>query len=345
MSQPHDPNRLPPAGRPAQYGGHDRYGEPGLFAHPRDAGPRPRSAGHTEPQPYHKLLLTPNYAWWRPLIGLGVFGVTFVALTLAVTIGIVAADTARTGGTVADSFERFGAEMDPLFLLGTNLSLAVAIPAAALAIVLAHRMRPGWLSSVIGRLRWGLLLRMTGLALVVVVAFTFLGGWITDDGEGPTVDEIEIVSLSTWLTFAVVIVLTTPLQAAAEEYAFRGYAFQALGAWFRTPWVGAILTSLAFAFAHGSQNLPLFIDRFAFGLVACWLVVRTGGLEAAIALHVMNNVVIFLLTAAVDEVGDALMISEIPWTAVAVDVGQMVVFALLADRYVRRRGHQTRSLS
>ncbi|HSI94322.1 MAG TPA: hypothetical protein VK925_12540, partial [Jiangellaceae bacterium] len=222
MSQPHDPNRLPPAGRPAQYGGHDRYGEPGLFAHPRDAGPRPRSAGHTEPQPYHKLLLTPNYAWWRPLIGLGVFGVTFVALTLAVTIGIVAADTGRTGGTVADSFERFGAEMDPLFLLGTNLSLAVAIPAAALAIVLAHRMRPGWLSSVIGRLRWGLLLRMTGLALVVVVAFTFLGGWITDDGEGPTVDEIEIVSLSTWLTFAVVIVLTTPLQAAAEEYAFRG---------------------------------------------------------------------------------------------------------------------------
>ena len=208
-----------------------------------------------------------------------------------------------------------------------------------LAIVLTHRIRPGWLSSVAGRLRWGLLARMTLLALVVVVVFTLLGGFLPVDDDMPT-EMPETVALSTWLAFAVVVLLTTPLQAAAEEYAFRGYALQALTAWFRTPWVGAVITSLVFAFAHGSQNLPLFLDRFAFGLVACWLVVRTGGLEAAIGLHVVNNVLIFLLSAAIDDVGDALMVSEIPWSLVVLDVGQMVVFAWLASRSFRKRGYQ-----
>jgi hypothetical protein len=299
---------------------------------------------HTEPQPYHRLLLTPTYRWWRPLLGLAIFGATFTVLTIGVTIAFIVADLIRTGGPVEAAIDRFGSDMDPLFLLSTNLGLAVAIPAAVLAIVAAHRMRPGWLSSVQGRLRWGLLLRMSALALLMVVLFTFIGGWLLPVDDGALgIEDLQVVSLSTWLGFAVVIVLTTPFQAAAEEYAFRGYGMQALGALFRTPWVGAIVTSLAFAFAHGTQNMPLFLDRLAFGLIACWLVVRTGGLEAAIAMHVMNNMVVFLISAAFDQVGDTLEVSSIPWVAVIIDVAQMAVFALIADRYVRNRGIATRS--
>ena len=299
---------------------------------------------HAEPQPYHRLLLTSTYRWWRPLLGLAIFGAVFAILTIGVTVAVIAADVIRTGGPVDESIDRFGSDMDPLFLLGTNLGLAVAIPAAILAVVLAHRMRPGWLSSVTGRLRWGLLLPMSALALTMVVLFTIVGGWLVPVDDGALdIDSIQTVSLSTWLGFAVVIVLTTPLQAAAEEYAFRGYGMQALGALFRTPWIGAMVTSLAFAFAHGTQNMPLFLDRLAFGLIACWLVVRTGGLEAAIAMHVMNNVIVFLISAAFDDVGDTLQVSAIPWMAVIIDVAQMAVFALLAHRYVRRRGLATRS--
>ena len=299
---------------------------------------------HTEPQPYHRLLLTPAYKWWRPLLGLAIFGATFAVLTIGVTVAFIVADLIRTGGPVEASIDRFGSEMDPLFLLSTNLGLAAAIPAAVLAVVAAHRMRPGWLSSVAGRLRWGLLLRMSALALLMVVLFIFIGGWLLPIDDGALgIEDVQVVSLSTWLGFAVVIVLTTPLQAAAEEYAFRGYGLQALSALSRTPWVGAIVSSLAFAFAHGTQNMPLFLDRLAFGLIACWLVVRTGGLEAAIAMHVMNNMVVFLISAAFDQVGDTLQVSSIPWAAVAIDVAQMAVFALIADRYVRHRGLATRS--
>jgi membrane protease YdiL (CAAX protease family) len=332
VTERYDPYGLPPEGSaPSPW--------PPTYAAP------PAVPLHAEPQPYHRLLVTRTYRWWRPLLGLAIFGASFAVLAIVVYVGFIIADVIRTGGPVGESIDRFAAEMDPLFLLATNLGLAVAIPAAILAIVLAHRMRPGWLSSVVGRLRWGLLLRMSALALAMVVIFTVAGSWLIPVDDGALdLEDIQVVSLSTWLGFAVVIVLTTPLQAAAEEYAFRGYGLQALGAWFRTPWIAAVVTSFAFAFAHLEQNMPLFLDRLAFGLIACWLVVRTGGLEAAIAMHVMNNIVVFLISAAYDEVSDTLQVSSIPWVAVAIDVAQMAVFALLADRYVRRRGLATRSV-
>jgi membrane protease YdiL (CAAX protease family) len=349
---PDDPYRLPrpPVGEPwAQPGPppdspSGARAEPGIplpaGASPWPVLPTPES--HEGSVPYHLLLLTRNYRWWRSLLGLVLLVGFFAAMTLIVQLATVVADAARTGRTFGESLDRFAVELDPLLLLGMNLSLAVMIPAAGLAIFLAHRLRFGWLSSVVGRLRWGLLARMTGLALLVTIGFTVASSFLPGDGE--MLEAPPTVSLSTWLTFAAVILLTTPLQAAAEEYAFRGYAMQALSAWFRSPWVGAVLTSLVFAFAHGSQNVPLFLDRFAFGLIACWLVVRTGGLEAAIALHVVNNVLIFLAAAAFDEVDDALAVSAIPWAFVVLDVVQMLIFAWLATRSVRKRGDAVRAL-
>lgn len=333
MTAPYDPYGSPPEGsQPSPW--------------PQAYTPPPAAPLHAEPQPYHRLLLSRTYRWWRPMLGLAIFGAVFTILTIGVTVAVIAVDVIRTGGPIDESIDRFGSELDPLFLLGRNLGLAVAIPAAIIAMVVAHRMRPGWLSSVAGRLRWGLLVRMSGLALVMVLIFTVAGSWLIPADEGALdLENIEVVSLSTWLSFAMVIVLTTPLQAAAEEYAFRGYGLQALSAWSQTPWVAAIVTSLGFAFAHGVQNMPLFLDRLAFGLIACWLVVRTGGLEAAIAMHVMNNMVVFLISAAYDGVGDTLQVSSIPWAAVVIDVAQMAVFALLADRYVRRHGLATRSVA
>ena len=68
--------------------------------------------------------------------------------------------------------------------------------------------------------------------------------------------------------FLAVIVLTSPIQAAAEEIFFRGYLMQALGSLVRAPWFGVVVSSVVFALLHGTQNLPLFVDRLAFGLLA-----------------------------------------------------------------------------
>jgi len=290
---------------------------------------------HDRPLPYHLVLRTRTYKAWRPLLGLGLFIVSFVVLTVVVTVCGVLLDMAATGDSYDVVADRLFTDVTPLALLTANLSLAALIPAAALAIVAANRLGPGWLCSVLGRMRWRLLWRFLWLALAVVVGATLVAGFLTPVEE--TDASMEVVSLGRWLSLAVVILLTTPLQAAGEEVGFRGYQMQALGAWFRTPWVGIVATSLVFAFAHGSQNPALFVDRLGFGLVAAWLVVRTGGLEASIALHTVNNVITFLIAAAFDGVDDALTVTEAPWSLAVLDIAQALVFAVFVVRLVKRR--------
>ena len=70
-----------------------------------------------------------------------------------------------------------------------------------------------------------------------------------------------------------------------------------------------LVTSGLFALAHGAQNFPLFFDRFAFGLMAGLTVILVGGLEAGIALHILNNLLAFAVAIAfgdLDECADGL---------------------------------------
>jgi uncharacterized protein len=290
---------------------------------------------HEVPRQYHELLLTRAYRPWKPAVGLLVFFLSYGALTLGVIFTGAVVEMYLTGKSYEDVTSGLLTDITPLGLLTVNLSLAALIPAAMLAMVAVHHLRPGWLGSVSGHLRWRLLGRFLLLAGGVVLFVTLVAGFLPSDGVAP--DSVRLVSFERWLSLAIVIVLTTPLQAAGEEYGFRGYALQALGAWFRNPWVGITVTSLVFAVAHGGQNPSLFIARFGFGLVAGWLVIRTGGLEASIALHVMNNVIMFLVAAAFDQVDDALTTREAPWWLALLDITQAVLFASLVLWTIRRR--------
>lgn len=305
----------------------------------RGGGSAPARLGPYAPStPYHRLLRTSTYRPWKPLVGLGVFLAVFVLLTVGATLYGLLIEAAVTGDGFDEVSGRYGSEVSALSLLTTNLSLAAFIPAAVIAMLLVHRQHPGWLASVACRLRWALLWRCLLLALLVVVALTLVGGSLLAGSTGEADSEpLELVSFAQWASLAAVVLLTTPLQAVGEEVGFRGYPLMVLGAWIRTPWVGVVVTSVLFAFAHGAQNPALFVDRLGFGLVAGWLVVRTGGLEASIALHVVNNVVVFLIAAAVDEVDAALTTTEAPWSLAVLDIVQALLYAWLVTRVVRRR--------
>jgi membrane protease YdiL (CAAX protease family) len=138
------------------------------------------------------------------------------------------------------------------------------------------------------------------------------------------------------LALLIVVLLTTPLQAAGEEYVFRGYLLQAVGALTRRGWVAVLVSAVLFAMAHGLQNPPLFFDRFMFGLIAAWLVIRTGGLEAGIALHVLNNLLAFGAALLFGDVSSMLNVSEISWWNIPVTLTQSAVFALLVLWAARR---------
>jgi hypothetical protein len=91
-----------------------------------------------------------------------------------------------------------------------------------------------------------------------------------------------------------------------------------------------VVSSVVFALLHGTQNLPLFADRLVFALLAGLLVWRTGGLEAAIAAHVINNVFAYLYAGLSTSVAAIRGLKELSWVNAAFDVGGFALFAVLA---------------
>ena len=144
-------------------------------------------------------------------------------------------------------------------------------------------------------------------------------------------------------TFFVVIILTSPLQAAAEEVFFRGYLLQALGSLVANPWFGIVVTAGVFAAFHGPQNLPLVADRFVFGLLAGILVTRTGGLEAGIAAHVANNILAFTLAGLTTSIAQVMSVRSLTWAQAGFDILGFVVVAVVAWLIARRMNLATRT--
>ena len=258
-----------------------------------------------------------------------------------------AAYFAARGEDVARGLDRLSdqAHVTPAELAYVNLSLAAAIPVAILLTRFFHDLRPGWLASVVGRIRWRWLAVCLGLALVTLVATVLVGSLVPDTGENGDVGGSVNAFTSTTLDFILVIVLLTPLQAAGEEYLFRGYLTQAFGGLFRSPRIARSVAvgvpAVLFAIAHGAQDVPLFFDRLAFGVVAGILVVLTGGLEAGIAMHVLNNFLAFGLALAFGDISDTLSSTSGSWWNIPVTLTQSLLFLGLTVWAARRRGIAT----
>lgn len=242
------------------------------------------------PTRYASFWRTPAWSWWRPIVALAV-GVIAVLVASVVFSGLAIAFDFATGrrDAVTDPAQPGALVMTAPLFLANNLVLASLIPIAFVVAWLVFRQRPGWLASVTGRFRWGWFGRCLLLITPLWALYTGIDAVLALRGtDAPQL----AVNSDTWLLI-VGILLTTPLQAAGEEYGFRGL-LNRIGASFFADQraglvVGAVISSVGFMFAHGAGDPWLNGYYFSFGLMACFVTWRTGGLEAAIALHVVNN--------------------------------------------------------
>jgi membrane protease YdiL (CAAX protease family) len=290
------------------------------------------------------MLRTWGYSWWRPVVGTVVCLIAFFVLAAVVFLVIGALWAAFQDGPWVDDFDRNTdtKKLGPAGLLGLNLGIGSMILVTWFVMRFVHRMRPRWLASVVPRMRWNFLAACLGLALVALIAQVVVGTLIPSATGDEFSEELNSFTTATALS-ALVVLLTTPLQAAGEEYLFRGYLLQAFGSFFRNRWVAIVLTATLFAVAHGGQNFPLFFDRFAFGLIAGWLVTRTGGLEAGIALHIINNFVAFGFALSFGDLSTTLNISEVSWWNIVLTITQSCVYTVLVLLVARSFGLQTRT--
>jgi hypothetical protein len=286
---------------------------------------------------YHQLHRVGRPGWWRSLVGallllVLVFGVVPLVLgAIAFVLLLAVGNSSAEAGAILD----VTAETTPTGLALLNIVIAVAIPLTWAVTWWLHRLKPRWLSSVGPRLRWRYLLVCLGLSVVALLASLGVSLVLPlTPGEAPIGEVNEFTSRTR--DFMLVILLLTPFQAAGEEYLFRGYLTQAFGS--LLPWrhvalgLAVLAPALLFALAHGlGQSWPVFFDRFAFGVMAGILVIRTGGLEAAIAMHVLNNFLAFGLALAFGDLTTALTATgDSSWWMILSTLTQSLVYLALA---------------
>jgi membrane protease YdiL (CAAX protease family) len=297
----------------------------------------------SEPLAYHEVLRTGRHGLgWSAL---GLVSLVVGALVLApfvVQVPFLVYFLA-TGQDLVASFDRLLDLQDPTptSLAYLNLVLAAAIPITWLIVRAVHGLKPRWLSSVRPRLRWGFLLACLALSFVALVATLVVSVLLPAQETGAEVTGELNEFTSTTRDFLLVVLLLTPLQAAGEEYAFRGYLTQVFGGAFGSRVVAVLAPSVLFALAHGAQSAPIFFDRFAFGVVAGTLVILTGGLEAGIAMHVLNNWFAFGLALAFGDVGSSLNPTGGSWWSIPVTLTQSLTYFVLALWVARSTGLAT----
>jgi membrane protease YdiL (CAAX protease family) len=296
--------------------------------------PPPRARRQRLPETpvgYLHLLRGPTRAWWRPILSFLVLVAVFALLTVPVYL------TTMAYGLVSGeaSFEDIELWLDrttdvegpigPGGYLLTTLSLIVLIPAAMLSIWAVHRIRPGFLSSVAGRIRWRWLLRC-------VIVLTPL--WVLYLAISTLTDPPQSGRPEQWVVLLVMAVLLTPGQAAAEEYVFRGWIMQNVGAYLARPLVALVVATVigavGFAAAHGSPDPWVLADLALFAVVASVMTWRTGGLEAAIVMHTVNNIGVFAVTVTIGGWAEAFVGEETKGTPLAFGVSVLLHGAALA---------------
>jgi membrane protease YdiL (CAAX protease family) len=296
---------------------------------------------------YHLIhRLVGRWAWWRPVTGILVGVVLMVVAQFLLLVPFAAWYAATGADDLGDRLTDLGdtSHVTPALLAYLNLSLAAAIPVGLFLTRFFHRLGAGWITSIVGRIRWRWMLVTFGLAFVALLATVIVGSFVPAAGD-PTDSSGGLNSWSTTTRdFVLVIVLLTPLQAAGEEFAFRGYLTQAFGGLFAPlgPRASAafavLLPAGLFALAHGAQDAPVFVDRLAFGLVAGILVIATGGLEAGIAMHVLNNFVAYGFALAFSDMTSALNPTEGSWWSLPTTLTQSLVYLALSIWAARKMG-------
>ncbi|MFV0451869.1 MAG: lysostaphin resistance A-like protein [Propioniciclava sp.] len=278
---------------------------------------------------------SPRFRWWKSLAGLVVVTLVWLIISMILSVTGIVLDGVDTSldlqtGTIV---------LGPWLFIMNNVSLALLIPVTMLGAWVLIGQRPGWLSSVAGRVRWGWLGRV---ALIVLPAWAVLHGLSFLLGEQ---QDLQWRPYSVLLMVA--ILLTMPLQSAGEEYFLRGFVLRSVAAWIR-PRTAAFLastlvSSLFFTVIHFAADIWLNIFYFGFGVTASWLAWRTGGLEAPIALHAINNLFAAATLPFTDirEAFNREAGSGSP--TVLVPLAGMVVIAVVLEFAARRCGIVTRS--
>lgn len=280
--------------------------------------------------------------WWKPVLVLVLLVVAYLLANLVFTIAAFAIEFARGTMDMESMMDQSSMEMTPLIFGSALLSLVVLWPASIAIHKIFYPNRPaGALYSVVNRFRWRWAAKAALVALiiqgiyyaVVTVAFPTQMGMETSMVDNP------------WPWFITIVVLM-PVQAAAEEISFRGLLGRSVGALFARAGmavgVALAVSTIVFGQAHLAGDPWLIAYYTGFGLLMGVVTWKTGGIEGAVALHVVNNLLSGGLGALFSDMSGGIDRSAgNGGPAILVHLGVMIVIGALLIWLARRAGLAT----
>lgn len=255
---------------------------------PAPPAPAARPSGLEIARPFGAHL---RMRWWKPLLLIPALVITMLVLQFMLTLVVAVIEMAAFGRDPSDM------SLSPLMMLAMNLSLAAMGPLAVLATALLARVP--WRSLLaaprsLSPRRWGVYF---GGSVALVGLVLAISGLVAPGSSGLA----SFAVTGTTLGLIAVAVLTTPLQAAGEELMFRGAILPAVASWVRAAKpalvIGMIASSLVFGAMHASLDPWLLTYYVVFGLCMAAMAVISRGLEAPIAFHVSNNLIMMVVGA------------------------------------------------
>ena len=243
------------------------------------------------PRPYQQMLRGPQYRWWKPLLCLVlVLPLALFMMGLAIVPVLIAGLVTGAPDLVEYIVKQLGHRQPGSDRLHLPESHAHRAHPCQRAVDLDRARHPASGSSPLSRVESG------GDGCCAASRSSCRCGRSTS-GWRAIVTPFTSPRPDHWVALLVIVLLMTPLQAAGEEYFFRGWIMQNVGAWFARPMVGLVVSIAVSAVAFSTAHLSP--DPWVLGTIACLAVAsglaawRTGGLEAGIAMHAVNNMLTF----------------------------------------------------
>lgn len=314
-----------------QHGG-IRRGSSAPAGAPSPPAPPPVAVTAPGGVPYHRLVT----GWRRPLLGtalLAAAGLVVVPLALMV-VYVLPAYLLGAAASVTP-FPEFDTPLDGrvhrLLLLAALLPVVVHV-----AGWVREQRPPGTLVSVAGEVRWRWLAASLVPATAAVLLTLTVSRLVTDAPGDVTARWSQWVGLGSFLLAAVIYVVLVPLAATAVELC-RGWVLQTVGGLGRlggrrAHWLAVAAGAAALLAADPPDDPPGVLAGLVSGGMLGWLVIRTGGIEAAVAYHAVSGLATVLLDAAVGYTPRG--IGTGGWLDLVFTVTQVLVFVRLTRAFL-----------
>jgi uncharacterized protein len=174
----------------------------------------------------------------------------------------------------------------PLPFAAGLVATALVIPWSMLIQRWLYGVSGASLHSVVSRFRFymvGKVLLVVGAAFAIALAIT----------EFMRPGEATVWSQNETMGLLVVVLLLVPLQAAGEEYGFRGLVFRVAASWGRGRMaqllLGLAVSSVVFAVIHTASDPWWNVLYVVFAVTTGLITWRTGGIELAVIIHAVYN--------------------------------------------------------